>query len=260
MGHWIENELFELNETNFDRLVNFQIPGIIVENFMPPEVCETISQRLRERSFQNYSHLKDIPVHQLGLCHNQYAQDDKGVYFGKKAEAQKAIDAIYDGLGVNPVEMVINALATRANRRVGLFEEPGHGSYFAGAFRQFRGHGRLHVDHAPSHIKQPWAVTEITRQMTWNIYYSVSDSGGELIIHDTIHDAEKDRLKVPGDYYFPYEVLDTKERIVIRPKVGDFIIFNTQNFHEILGNPDGRRISQTSFIGQRKDNSLGLWS
>src|SRR5919205_864264 len=190
MTHWIDCKLFELNETNFNRLANFQIPGIRVENFMPLDICAVVSKRLRERNFRNYSHLKDIPVHQLGLCHNQYAHEDKEVYFSKMEEAQKAIDEIYDGLDINPVEMVIEAIASRANRRVNIFDEPGYGPYFAGAFRQFRGHGRLHVDHAPSHIKKPWAVTEITCQMTWNIYYSLTNGGGELIIYDTIHTAE----------------------------------------------------------------------
>lgn len=260
MGNWTERRFFELNEANFNDLLDFKIPAICVEDFMPREVCAVVSGRLQESSFQNYSHLKDIPVHQLGLCHNQYAHEDKGVYFGKKAEAQGAIDAVYEGLGVNPVEMVVEAIGSRANRRVDIFEEPGYGSYFAGAFRQFRGHGRLHVDNARLHIKKRWAVTEITRQLTWNIYYSMSDSGGELVIYDTVHTADNERMKVPGDYYFPYEVLESRDGFRVRPQVGSLIIFNTHNFHEILGNPDGFRISQTSFIGQREDNSLGLWS
>jgi hypothetical protein len=260
MGNWIERKLFELNETNLNNLLDFKIPGILVENFMPPELCEVIGQRLRERNFQNYSHLKNIPVHQIGLCHNQYANDDKNVYFGKKEEAQRVINEIYEGLGISPVDMVIEAIRSMANRLVDIFIEPGYGPYFAGAFRQFRGHGRLHVDNAPLHIQKPWAVTEITRQLTWNIYYSLPESGGELIIYDTVHTAVNDRMKVPGEYYFPYEVLEDEEGIRIQPKLGDLIIFNTFNFHEILGNPDGNRISQTSFIGQREDKSLGLWS
>jgi len=260
MSNWIETKLFPLNEQNLDRLLEFKIPGILVENFIPQETCAVASERLRAGEFQAYGHLQNIPVQQLGLCHNQFAHEEKSVYFGKKEQAQKAIDKIYEGLGLNPVKKVMETIASRANRRVDVFQEPSYGNYFAGAFRQFRGHGRLHVDHAPSHIKQPWSVTEITRQMTWNIYYSVPGSGGELVIYDTIHTPEKDRLKVPGDYYFPYEVLDSKERLVVQPKVGDWILFNTQNFHEILGTPEGYRISQTSFIGQRKDRSLGLWS
>lgn len=260
MGNWIERRLFELNETSFNDLLDFRIPGIRVENFISRDICDEVSRRLRESSFQNYSHLKDIPVHQLGLCHNQYANEDKSVYFGKKEEAQKSIDLIYEGLGIDPVGLVVEAIASGANRRVGIFQEPGYGNYFAGAFRQFRGHGRLHVDNARLHIKRPWAVTEITRQLTWNLYYSMSDSGGDLVIYDTIHTAANDRMKVPGDYYFPYEVLESREGFRIRPKVGELIIFNTHNFHEILGSPDGFRISQTSFIGQKTDHSLGLWS
>lgn len=260
MANWIRNELCELSEENLNLLLDFKIPGIIVEHFVPAQTCELVASRLRAMSFENYDHLKDIPVHQVGLCHNQFAHDEKEVYFGKKDEAQIVIDKVYDGIEIDPVGMVADAIATRANRKVGVFEEPGFGSYFAGAFRSFRGHGRLHVDHAPSHIRKPWAVTEIRRQMTWNIYYSMHHRGGELVIYDTIHTPENERMKVPGDYYFPYEVLEGDACVRTIPKVGDLIIFNTQNFHEILGNAEGRRISQTSFIGLKADGSLGLWS
>jgi hypothetical protein len=261
MRNWNKKELAGLNARNFDLLLKFSVPGILVPGFIPEDVCEEIGRRLRAGGFQEYSHLKNIPVRQIGACQNQYANEPKSVYFEKKKEADAAIEEIYRGLDVKPaVDQVIAALASGTGRPVSIFEEPGFGRYFAGAFRQFRGHGRLHVDHAPSHVKTAWAITEISRQMTWNIYYSVPESGGELVIHDTIHTAEKDRMKVPGDYYFPDEVLDSDERLIVRPKVGDLIIFNTQNFHEILGTQDGYRISQTSFIGLKKDNSLGLWS
>ena len=125
------------------------------------------------------------------------------MYFGKRDLAQIVIDRVYEGLSIDPVRMVINAIAQRANREVDIFEEPDFGRYFAGAFRSFRGHSRLHVDHAPSHIREPWAVTEIQRQMTWNIYYSMHDTGGELVIYDTIHTPQNEPMKVSGDYYFP---------------------------------------------------------
>ncbi|HEU4403937.1 MAG TPA: hypothetical protein VFS43_01385 [Polyangiaceae bacterium] len=260
MGNWIKQELCELTEENLNLLLNFKIPGIIIKGFLPRETCHAVAERLRAMSFANYGHLKDIPVHQVGLCHNEWAHVEKSVYFSKKDQAQAIVDGIYQGLTIDPVRMVIDAIASRGKRPAGLFEEPGFGSYFAGAFRSFRGHGRLHADHAPSHIRQPWAVTEISRQMTWNVYYSMLNHGGELVIYDTIHTSENDTMKVPGEYYFPYEVLEGPDHLKITPEVGDMIMFNTQNFHEILGNTDGHRISQTSFIGLKKDGSLGLWS
>jgi hypothetical protein len=260
MGNWIRRQLCELTESNLDLLLDFRIPGIIVEGFVRPDICAQVAARLRELEFGDYAHLNDIPVHHVGVCHNQWAHDDKSVYFRKTQDAQAAIGRVYEGIGVDPVCMVADAIAARANRQVGVFDEPGYGKYFAGAFRRFRGHGRLHVDHAPSHIRQPWAVTEIQRQLTWNIYYCMQGLGGELVIYDTIHTPHNERFKVPGEYYFPYEVLERDDRLSVKPAVGDLIIFNTQNFHEIFGTPDGERISQTSFIGLKRDGSLGLWS
>lgn len=260
MGHWVNNQLHDFNEENFNLLIEHKIPALIKRDFIAKDVCGIVAKRLEALKFENYDHLKDIPVHQVGLCHNQWANDDPSVYFGKKEEAQKTIDQIYQGLDINPVHHVIEYLAQNCNRQVGVFEEPGYGPYFAGAFRSFKGHGKLHVDHAPSHINKPFAVTEITKQFTWNIYYSLQGEGGELVIYDTIHTPENEKQKVSGDYYFPYSVLESNDCIRIKPHVGDLILFNTQNFHEILGNKNASRISQTSFMGLKKDGSLHLWS
>lgn len=261
MNNWITSELCELNEENLNLLLDFKIPGIIVREFLAPELCLRVAERLVTQSFDTYDHLNEIPVNHIGLCHNQWAHDQKDVYFDKKQQAQQEIDGIYESLDIDPVLMVAEAISQQARRPAAIFEEPGFGRYFAGAFRSFRGHGKLHVDHAPSHIHQSWAVTEISRQMTWNLYYTRLDKGGELVIYDTVHTPQNEPMKVPGEYYFPYEVLESPNHISLVPEVGDLIIFNTQNFHEILGNNSGgHRISQTSFIGLKPDGSLGLWS
>jgi hypothetical protein len=249
-----------MTEENLDLLLDFKIPGIIVKNFIDKETCFEVANRLNALKFGNYDHLKDIPVQQVGLCHNQWATEDKSVYFSKKQQANQIVESIYQGLGIDPVQMVIDLLSSRGGKAAGVFEEPGYGEYFSGAFRRFNGHGKLHVDHAPSHISHPWIVTQILRQMTWNIYYTMPSTGGELVIYDTVHTAENDKMKVPQDYYFPYQVLERDDCIKITPRVGDFIMFNTQNFHEIFGQADESRISQTSFMGLKADGSLGLWS
>ncbi|TLM79404.1 hypothetical protein FDY93_03875 [Microbulbifer harenosus] len=260
MGNWISSELHDLTPENMSLLLEHKIPAIRVQDFVDRKVCDVVASRLLEMRFANYDHLKDIPVHQIGLCHNQWAHDDKSIYFGKCEEAKRIVDEIYHELNIDPVQMVIQSIRDNGGRQVSVFHEDGFGKYFAGAFRSFKGHGKLHADHAPSHISTPWSVTKISKQLTWNIYYCAESDSGELVIYDTIHTRENDKLKVEGDYYFPYEVLEREDCVRIIPKVGDLIIFNTQNFHEILGTPDGNRISQTSFIGLREDGSLGLWS
>ena len=160
MGNWVSNDLKEINEENLNLLLEHKIPGLIMPSFIARKTCDIVASRLNSLCFQNYDHLKDIPVHQVGLCHNQWAHDEKSLYFSKKQEAQQSIDIIYEGLNINPVNKVIATLAKNCNRHVQIFEEPEYGQYFAGAFRSFKGHGKLHADHAPSHIRNPWAVTE----------------------------------------------------------------------------------------------------
>ena len=257
MSNWIKNELCELNEENMNLLLDFKIPGILVKEFIKPETYQTVAERLESI----YGHMDDIPVNQQVMCHNRYSHMKKSIYFFKKKKAEQEVKDIYKGLCINPVNMVIEALKTGTNRSVSIYQEEGFGEYFAGAFRSFKGHGKLHVDHAPSHIKHNWTVTKLLRQLSWNIYYTnYQGDGGELIIYDTIHTKENDQLKVEDDYYFPYKVLESRIHCIVKPEAGDLVIFNTQNFHEILGHSNGSRISQTSFIGLNADGSLKLWS
>ncbi|MEZ8273196.1 hypothetical protein AB6C54_18430 [Vibrio splendidus] len=257
MSRWITNELCELNEKNMNLLLDFKIPGIIVRNFIEPETCQIVAERLEA----SYGHMEGVPVNQQVMCHNRYSHMKKSIYFFKKNKAEKELQSIYKDLKLNPVQMVIDTLKEGTNRSVGIYEEEGFGEYFAGAFRSFKGHGKLHVDHAPSHIQQDWIVTKLLRQLSWNIYYTnYKDDGGELIIYDTIHTKENDKLKIEDDYYFPYEVLESDIHCKVKPGNGDLIIFNTQNFHEIMGHSNGCRISQTSFMGLNEDGTLKLWS
>jgi hypothetical protein len=261
MSNWVTNELGELNEANMNLLLDHKIPGILVKDFISVEICQKVSNRLEEMDFANYDHLANIPVHQLGLCHNQFAHDDKAVYFNKRDKAIEEINNIYRDLNIDPVKLVIDAIVKKTNRTAGIYQEEGYGEYFAGAFRSFKGHGRLHADHAPSHISKPWAITELVKQLSWNIYYcTYQNGGGETVIYDTIHTATNDVMKVAGEYYFPYEVLEREDHIKVSPKQGDLLIFNTQNFHEVLGHSKGNRISQTSFVGLTPDGALNLWS
>jgi hypothetical protein len=260
MGSWIANRLFDLNSESFELLLQHKIPGILVKEFVSKEECAAVADRLKKMQFGNYDHLKDIPVHHLGVCHNQLVNEDKSVYFGKIEEANRLVASIFDGIIDNPVNKLLDRLNQSTSRKAQIATEEGYGEYFAGAFRSFSGHGRLHVDHAPTHIKPHWDVKNIIQQLTWNIYFSMLNTGGDLVIYDTIHTPENELQKVPGEYYFPYSVLEGNAHLKVIPEIGDLIIFNTQNFHEILGNTDGRRISQTSFMGIGFDGGIRIWS
>ncbi|HAS6195727.1 TPA: hypothetical protein I7171_02795 [Vibrio vulnificus] len=257
MTRWITKELCELSKENMDLLLDFKIPGILIRGFIDPDICQTVAERLVSR----YGHMNDIPVNQQAMCHNRYSHMKKSVYFFKKKRAEQEVADIYQDLNINPVDKVMETLRRETERGVEIYYEEGHGDYFAGAFRSFKGHGKLHVDHAPSHIHQPWAVTQLLRQLSWNIYYTnYQGKGGELIIYDTVHSKDNDHLKIENDYCFPYEVLESSTHCKVKPEVGDLVIFNTQNFHEILGHDQGCRISQTSFMGLGDDGNLRLWS
>ncbi|MFT2110500.1 hypothetical protein [Marinomonas sp. 2405UD68-3] len=261
MTNWIKNKLCDLTSDNLKLLLDHKIPGIIIKNFIPLDTCEEVSKALKNIDFGSYSHLKKIPVYNLGVCHSQYADKDKKFYFNERDNALEVFKDVFKKVDIDPVDMVINELSKFTVNAVRIFNEKNYGNYFAGTFRSFKGHGKLHVDYAPIHIGSAWAVSEVIKQLSWNIYYlTYLEGGGEVIIYDTVHSENSENYKNEGDYFYQYDVLNNSNFLKITPEVGDLILFNSQNFHEVKGHSGSDRFSQSSFIGLKKDGSLNLWS
>lgn len=62
-----------------------------------------------------------------------------------------------------------------------------------------------------------------------------------------------------GSYGYSRTCVDGAQVTTIEPKACDLWLFNTRNFHEIMGS-SGPRITVSSFIGEMVQNKYALWS
>ena len=103
------------------------------------------------------------------------------------------------------------------------------------------------------------AIEDIVAQLAWNMYYTVPRRGGELLVYDRpgTPDLEADAGQRFYDYS-PAKVTGHR-RLAIRLGPGDLVLFSASNVHAQA--TSGRaRIAASSFVGERPDGSLLLWS
>jgi hypothetical protein len=106
-----------------------------------------------------------------------------------------------------------------------------------------------------------WAIGEIVAQLAWNLYYAVPAKGGELLVHDRPWSPDLEAHARQELYDYDPATVDGRERVHITFAAGDAVLFSSSNVHAVAESPDGAtRVTASSFIGERPDGALVLWS
>lgn len=158
----------------------------------------------------------------------------------------------------DPLALLMAELAAVWPAPVEIAAEAGR-PYFAGVFRSGAGI-RLHADWGPRD-GAGWAIGEIVAQLAWNLYYAVPAKGGELLVHDRPWSPDLEAHARQELYDYDPATVDGRERVHITFAAGDAVLFSSSNVHAVAESPDGAtRVTASSFIGERPDGALVLWS
>jgi len=103
----------------------------------------------------------------------------------------------------------------------------------------------------------PQRVADLVSQFAANIYLEMPSVGGELEMWD-IDPLSVDKIDNADSDANWREVLP--ESFLIKPKVGDLILFNTRRAHAIQQFSSGNRITLQCFIGMHKNRSISVWN
>lgn len=94
--------------------------------------------------------------------------------------------------------------------------------HFAGTFHHFKGAGLIHFDYAPVETKN-LIISQISNQLSWNLYLSEPTEGGELIIYEQQWHKGSEKYKSEGYWYNSAAVAEGKH-ITYFPKRGDLVL------------------------------------
>jgi hypothetical protein len=241
----------------FRSLLNGDVPALVFPSFVESLRCAEIITNLVECGMGSLGHISHH-VGRLGLTQMEhYLKGRKSEYFNAVNEASLGYGRIVGIVGVDPLKAVMSLLATLSGVPCSIANEPGFGPYFAGSFRNVTTLGHLHFDYAPLETRG-WAISEVSRQLTWNLYLN-APSGGALVVYDKQYSPADESTRKNGDYWYLSETVSGARRVTYQPAVGDLVIFNSRNFHEVLP-VSGDRYSLSSFAGQMPGGDWALWS
>ena len=262
MGTWKVKEAVELNAENLQRLFDNEVAAIRIEKFATLEDCKIFADAMRTVSLKYQTYHEEIPdkVGFIGTGVYEFLLKSKEEYFEAVDEGyahqRQVIDQAWD-----PVQRMVETLQAHTQETVGRAAENGR-KYFAGVIRNTSGGVKLHADFAPSDAPD-YLISEINGQVTWNLYVEATKRGGVLTVHNSPWSVDPKAGEIVHNYPLPKSMVTGADRFESETVVGDVVIFNTQNPHEISdGGWDEKhgRLQVGSFVGRMPNGDLILWS
>ena len=236
-------------------LMRHELGAVRLPAFATPDECAALAEAAERHGFENY---KDTvpPIGRIGVARFDYLPHEKARYRADAAAARTVLSRIIES-SFDPFQRFAAALQASTPSPVRLAREEATGDYFLGVFRNMQGGAPPHIDYAPWEARG-WAIADVTAQLTWNLYLTIPDEGGGTRIYDRAWQPEDERHKLPGSYAYASEVVDRAPACDLQPRLGEVIVFNTRNYHEVFASTS-MRMTCGSFFGPASDGELWLW-
>ena len=257
--HWSDKREHELSRESLSALLANEIPAIRVRDFATSSECAAFATAMRGGNLRSYG--VDREIGYIGLAQYEFRWGkDKKDYFAAVPKAfadQRAVFAqSFDAMArfIATLQAVWPAPVTLA--------EDEYGPYFAGIIRFASAGIDLHADYAPFNMPG-YAVADITAQLAWNLFVEAPTTGGVTTVHNSPWTPTLQDDAPPKSYGLPREDVASAETFDYRAAVGDVVIFNSRNPHEV--SPGGAaetqgRLQIGSFVGRRPDDALVLFA
>lgn len=247
----------ELSEDSLRRLIHKQIDAIHVPGFYPRDVSLKFADRIASHSELD-SYKTQYTLKRLGMGYVDVGGDAESAerYHG---DALRSIWLIRD--------MIYPHIHPLDHLRLLLEEVWGAGSHieriegrksFVGTCRVIEP-GATMLPHNDRLGRMSEGAADMTGQLAVNIYLEMPESGGDIELWLSEPTPEQDAEIRANDGIRQERI--GPPRLLIRPGVGDLVIFNSHLIHSVSPGVGGRRVTISSFIGYRGDDRpLTYWS
>jgi hypothetical protein len=157
----------------------------------------------------------------------------------------------------NPVERMKAKLIEASGLNVEIATESDGTLYYVGLVRKMREGTLLHVDYA-AHDAPGYKVSQVDAQIAWNLFLCTGEGGGECEVFNQQWDSCHRVYELQNSYGYDPSVVRGARSHIIEPVVGDVVLFNCRNFHQVAATR-GERVTIGSFVG-RLNSGLVMWS
>jgi hypothetical protein len=238
---------------------------VVIDGFYVEAGCHAITDNAMTLGLARAYTIDKTEAYFSGLSAMEMA-NRKEEYLAAVAETNRERRRLL-GDQADPMEHILRLLceAWPAGARIAA---EGERPYFAGVIRIINKCVH-HTDSARRDLPG-WSIAGIKQQLSWNLYLSTPEQGGELQIwrrpwrEEDERDYRYDRAAAKGyrgEGYRP-EVIMGWPDVVVPPRAGRLVLFNTLYYHlvrDVTG--EKPRLAMSSFIGVVDESSpLVLWS
>jgi 2OG-Fe(II) oxygenase superfamily len=115
-----------------------------------------------------------------------------------------------------------------------------------------------HIDSKKIDIPDCWEAKTIGSQIAVNCYVDLPISGGELEIYD-FEPTDSELADLATDTYGLNASKLPAPALVIKPKLGELVLFRSTNVHAVRPS-NGTRIAQSCFLAYRTNSAITGWS
>ncbi len=191
------------------------------------------------------------------LFFSQYAVITLGMDEQQYVELCKTYNALWqrlvDGCGYNPFNILVEHIKNNYGIAV-QHAEKNNSTYSPIVVRDLSMEVLPHADFGPYDGKD-WKISEVVKQIAWNIYFTDPVEGGETIVYDYLWD--NDLAVDDGSYGIAGLDQPTKVKFSVSP--GKLVLFNCRNFHMVTKSA-APRIAIGGLLGLTNDGKVIAWS
>lgn len=249
-----------------------RLQGLLIRNVMPADFCAEVVARLerKEIPFLELSFQKTYGAHLLG---RPVDMSDPGLtqYFRESREFREACRKLFQGGPdyESRIEDVCKRIGGGRSVQVPPARAPDEGSYISSTIRILPPGGTIGVHcgneamyrQTYNHLN---TIIENVDQLSFFLTLNAPEGGGELVIFSLRHDAiEPSMMNKEGTRCYVDNVIDRYQKVAVRPRTGDLLIFDGGRYFHLVSPVLGAKIRWTigGFIGfGRDDKSLYYWS
>lgn len=245
---------------NFHELFQNQFSYIVIQDFLTPAECALAASEIGKLGLKRPDYafdLDNVPASQLLFdSHYLFEQKTPEEYFPKAAATIASYQTFCQKLGFDPALRVRDYVSQQLGAPVSIAEQDGQ-QYTYAMVRELSTSALLHLDFA-QFIPPYWSISDTIAECAWNVYLTDPGIGGECVVYNRPGQPEDDAFLIPNSYAHDPRLVEGCEVVEAPVRVGQLVIFNCRNYHEVRSSTKGR-ITIGGHIGMNQNEKFSMW-